>query len=144
MLGSARRNWLAQNQLQDDEEDVLASLGPALDFIADLMKDAAKARAFLDKATTAAKTLGMTRAAVSELETARRKAESDITAVTAEIARVRAAHEAAMAKREALVSATEKQVANSLQQAKLDAKAAADLKAEAKRRLDRVEAAING
>jgi hypothetical protein len=117
---------------------------PGLRLVQQLLGDAKKAADLVDRAVKATATIKSSKAALDELEAAQRRAQDSIAAANAEIARVRAAHEAAMAKREALVSATEKQVANSLARAQLDAKAAADLKAEAKRRLDAISQVVNG
>jgi hypothetical protein len=143
MAFGARQRFLDSASPAPDD-DLPPGLAAALQFVADLLRDAKKADAFLAKAATAVKSIVAVRKAADDLEALQRKAAADLAAAKAQIDRERTGHEAAIAVAAKEIAAMKKQAADFQAQAEADAKSAAADKVEARKRLQAVERAVAG
>jgi hypothetical protein len=136
---SRQAAFLARAAAHEDEPDY----EPGLRLVQQLIADAAKAKDLVKRAVDATATIKSAKAAVDELESARRKAEDGIVAAKAEAAALLGKHQKWEAGKRAEIE-KELLAAKELREAaERDlAKAASDM-ALARKRLAAVEAAVN-
>jgi hypothetical protein len=140
MAFGSRRQAFLDATAPPDEVDY----EPGLPLLSQLLASPKMAADLVKKAADSVGAIRTAKVAVDELEAAQRKAEAGIQAAKDQIAKLHAEHDKRVAAREVELAAGEKRAAGIEAKAVEHEKAAAASKAEAARRLQRVEQAISG